>query len=76
VPSPRQDRPQIWCEKSGAPRTAFDAHTYNKAFRLLAARPRMIEPIEPVFGEKLPHAPVQDQREGRVAAWIKAAPAT
>jgi ectoine hydroxylase len=53
VPSPGQDRPQIWCEKSGAPRTAFDAHTYNKAFRLLAARPRMIEPIEQVFGEKL-----------------------
>jgi ectoine hydroxylase len=49
----RQDRPEIWREKSGAPRTAFAAHTYNEAFRLLAAHPRMIGPIEQVFGEKL-----------------------
>lgn len=48
-----QDRPEIWREKSGAPRTAFAAHLYNEAFRLLAAHPRMIEPIEQVFGEKL-----------------------
>jgi ectoine hydroxylase len=27
----RRDRPQIWREKSGAPRTAFAAHTYNEA---------------------------------------------
>ena len=47
------DRPEIWREKSGAPRTAFAAHQYNEAFRLLAAHPRMIEPIEQVFGEKL-----------------------
>jgi ectoine hydroxylase len=49
----RDDRPEIWREKSGAPRTAFAAHTYNEAFRLLAAHPRMIEPIEQIFGEKL-----------------------
>jgi ectoine hydroxylase len=49
----RQDRPEIWREKSGAPRTAFAAHTYNEAFRLLGAHPRMIEPIEQIFGEKL-----------------------
>ena len=32
-------RPEIWREKSGAPRTAFAAHTYNEAFRLLGAHP-------------------------------------
>jgi ectoine hydroxylase len=48
-----QHRPEIWREKSGAPRTAFAAHTYNEAFRLLGRHPRMIEPVEQVFGEKL-----------------------
>jgi ectoine hydroxylase len=48
-----QQRPEIWREKSGAPRTAFAAHTYNEAFRLLGAHPRMIRPVEQVFGEKL-----------------------
>ena len=48
-----QQRPEIWREKSGAPRTAFAAHTYNDAFRVLAAHPRLIEPVEQVFGEKL-----------------------
>jgi ectoine hydroxylase len=47
------DRPEIWREKSGAPRTAFAAHTYNEAFRLLGAHPRLIEPIEQIFGEQL-----------------------
>jgi L-proline 4-hydroxylase len=49
----RTPREQIWREKSGAPRTAFAAHTYNEAFRLLGAHPRLIEPIEQVFGEHL-----------------------
>jgi ectoine hydroxylase len=47
------NRPEIWREKSGAPRTAFAAHTYNEAFRLLGAHPRLVEPIEQIFGEKL-----------------------
>src|SRR5450432_823841 len=47
------DRPQIWREKSGAPRTAFAAHTYNEAFALLGRHPRLIEPVEQLFGEKL-----------------------
>jgi ectoine hydroxylase len=47
------DRPQIWREKSGAPRTAFAAHTYNEAFALLGRHPRLLEPVEQVFGEKL-----------------------
>ncbi len=48
-----EQRPEVWREKSGAPRTAFAAHLYNEAFRLLGAHPRMIEPIEQIFGEKL-----------------------
>src|ERR671916_2402891 len=49
----RTDRQEVWREKSGAPRTAFAAHTYNEAFRLLGAHPRLIEPVEQLFGEKL-----------------------
>src|SRR5882762_8522262 len=47
------DRPEVWRERSGAPRTAFAAHLYNEAFRLLGSHPRMIDPIEQVFGEQL-----------------------
>src|ERR1700682_3600854 len=47
------NRPEVWREKSGAPRTAFAAHLYNEAFGLLGAHPRMIEPVEQVFGEKV-----------------------
>ncbi len=47
------NRPEVWREKSGAPRTAFAAHLYNEAFRLLGAHPRMIDPIEQMFGEKV-----------------------
>ena len=46
-----ENRPEIWREKNGAPRTAFAAHTYNEAFRLLGAHPRMIRPVEQIFGE-------------------------
>ena len=49
----RHDRPEVWREKSGAPRTAFAAHLYNEAFGLLARHPRMIHPIEQIFGEQL-----------------------
>ena len=47
------DRPEVWREKSGAPRTAFAAHLYNEAFGLLGAHPRMIDPVEQIFGEKV-----------------------
>jgi ectoine hydroxylase len=47
------NRPEVWREKSGAPRTAFAAHLYNEAFRLLGAHPRMIEPVEQLFGERV-----------------------
>ena len=47
------DRQEVWREKTGAPRTAFAAHTYNEAFRLLGHHPRLIRPVEQVFGEPL-----------------------
>ena len=47
------DRKEIWREKSGAPRTAFAAHTYNEAFGILGRHPRLIEPVEQLFGEQL-----------------------
>ncbi|MGY4155314.1 hypothetical protein ACVINW_001156 [Bradyrhizobium sp. USDA 4461] len=47
------NRPEVWREKSGAPRTAFAAHLYNEAFGILGAHPRMIDPIEQLFGEKV-----------------------
>lgn len=48
-----EDRPEVWRETSGAPRTAFAAHTYNEAFGILGCHPRLIEPLEQVFGEKV-----------------------
>lgn len=48
-----QDRPEVWREKSGAPRTAFAAHLYNEAFGLLGRHPRMIHPVEQLFGEQV-----------------------
>jgi len=45
------DRPEVWREKSGAPRTGFAAHTFNEVFRLLAHHPRLVEPLQQVFGE-------------------------
>ena len=48
-----EDRPEVWRESSGAPRTAFAAHTYNKAFGILGRHPRLIEPLEQVWGEKM-----------------------
>jgi ectoine hydroxylase len=49
----RSERQEVWREKSGAPRTAFAAHTYNEGFRILGRHPRLIEPVEQLFGEKL-----------------------
>src|SRR5882762_6864025 len=47
------NRPEVWREKTGAPRTAFAAHLYNEAFGILGAHPRLIEPVEQILGEKL-----------------------
>ncbi|MCT8974861.1 phytanoyl-CoA dioxygenase family protein [Microbaculum marinisediminis] len=46
-----QDREEVWRETTGAPRTAFAAHTYNEAFRRLGAHPRLVEPVSQLFGE-------------------------
>lgn len=48
-----EDREEVWRETSGAPRTAFAAHTYNDAFAILGRHPRLIEPLEQVFGEQV-----------------------
>ncbi|MBJ3778646.1 phytanoyl-CoA dioxygenase family protein [Acuticoccus mangrovi] len=48
-----EKREEIWYEKSGVPRTAFACQRYNEAFRLLGRHPRLIEPVEQLFGEKL-----------------------
>ena len=47
----KTERQEVWREKSGAPRTAFAAHTFNEAFRLLAHHPRLVEPLRQLFGE-------------------------
>ena len=47
----RTNRQEVWREKSGAPRTAFAAHSYNEAFRLMAHHPRLVEPLQQLFGE-------------------------
>lgn len=47
-----QERPEIRREKNGAPRTAFGVHQYSEAFNHLAHDPRLIEPLEQIFGER------------------------
>src|SRR4029079_5822305 len=47
----RTNRQEVWREKTGAPRTAFATHTYNEAFRLMAHHPRLVEPLQQLFGE-------------------------
>src|SRR5829696_3264341 len=49
----KSDRPEIWREKSGAPRTAFAGHTFSEVFRLLAHHPRLVEPLQQYFGEEV-----------------------
>jgi ectoine hydroxylase len=45
------NRPEVWREKTGAPRTAFAAHTFSDVFGLLARHPRLVEPLQQLFGE-------------------------
>jgi ectoine hydroxylase len=45
------DRQEVWREKTGAPRTAFAAHTFSDVFGLLARHPRLVEPLQQLFGE-------------------------
>jgi len=48
-----EEREEVWREKTGAPRTAFAAHTYNEAYRRLGAHPRLIEPVCQLLGEQV-----------------------
>ena len=62
----REHRPEVWREKNGSPRTAFAAHTYNEAFRLLGAHPAHDPPGRAAVRRARLHAPIQDQREVRL----------
>lgn len=48
-----EQRQEVWREKDGTPRTAFACHEYNQACKLLAHDPRLVEPLEQLFGESL-----------------------
>ena len=47
------DRPEVWREKSGAPRTAFAAHKFNKVFEVMSRHPRLVEPLMQLFDESV-----------------------
>jgi ectoine hydroxylase len=49
----KSDRKEIWRETSGAPRTAFAAHTFSDVFGLFARHPRLVEPLRQYFGENV-----------------------
>jgi ectoine hydroxylase len=49
----REHRPEIWREKSGAPRTAFGCHKYSEVFRTLSSDERLVAPVEQLIGETL-----------------------
>ena len=49
----RLDRQEVWREKTGAPRTAFAAHTFSDVFGIFARHPRLIEPLRQLFGEEV-----------------------
>ena len=44
-----ENRKEVWKESTGVARTAFAAHTYNEAFRRLAAHPRLIDPVSQIL---------------------------
>jgi ectoine hydroxylase len=47
----KADRQEVWREKTGAPRTAFAAHTFSEVFRLLVSHPRLVGPLKQYFSE-------------------------
>ena len=62
----KADRQEVWREKTGAPRTAFAAHTFSEVFRLLVSHPRLVGPLQAVFRRGRLRPSVQAQRQGRV----------
>jgi ectoine hydroxylase len=68
------NRQEVWREKTGAPRTAFAAHTYNEAFRLLGHHPRLIRPVEQV-SEWIAHrdfGPIEPVPDGALLDYARA----
>jgi hypothetical protein len=59
-------RREVWREKTGAPRTAFAAHTYNEADPSARHHPRLIRPVEQVFGGQLYMHQYKINCQGRV----------
>jgi ectoine hydroxylase len=47
------ERPEVWREKNGAPRTAFGCHEYSDLFKQLTRDARLVTPVEQITGEKL-----------------------
>ena len=47
----RHERPEIWREKNGAPRTAFGCQRYSDVFRELVTDARLHDPVQQIFGE-------------------------
>jgi ectoine hydroxylase len=48
---PKLDRQEVWREKTGAPRTAFAAHTLQRDVSPARRHPRVVEPLRQLFGE-------------------------
>ncbi|MDB5732465.1 MAG: Ectoine hydroxylase [Variovorax sp.] len=49
----RHERPEIWREKNGAPRTAFGCQRYSDTFRALTTDTRLHDPVQQIFGEPI-----------------------
>ena len=49
----RHQRPEIWREKNGAPRTAFGCQRYSDLFSALTTDARLYDPVAQIFGEGL-----------------------
>ena len=47
------ERPEVWREKTGAPRTAFAAHKFNPVFEVMSRHPRLVGPLMQLFGESV-----------------------
>ena len=48
-----QQRPEVWREKDGSPRTAFACQEYNETCRRMVTDERLVEPVEQLFGESV-----------------------
>jgi ectoine hydroxylase len=60
------DRKEVWREKTGAPRTAFAAHTFNETFRLTGLASAARRAVTPAVRRGRLRASAQAQRQGRI----------